>query len=427
MQVLDDRRLQALLVGLGDVVDLDVGQAAGTVDADELGVLVDLAAGEGVAARHAHRGDAAARGGGAAEDLEGDVLHRVGDVGQFERDAQVGLVRAVAAHRLGVGHAREGRGQLDVHRLLEHVADHLLDQRGDLVLVHERGLEVDLGELGLAVGAQVLVAEALDDLVVAVVAGHHQQLLEELRRLRQGEELARVHARGHQVVARAFGRALGEHRRLDVDEAGTVEEAAEGHRGLVAQHQVLLHLRATQVDDAVGQAHRFRQVLVVELEGRRGGGVEHLDVVAEDLDLARGQVGVLGAGRTAAHLPAHLEDELVAHRLGGLEHVGTVGVAHHLDQALAVAQVDEDHAAVVAAAVHPAANGDDLVEVGGGDFAAVVSSHVGFRRFGGACARGFRIRQGEIAGMGVLRRSWLGQRGHGFRPAHRGGRRPPSR
>ncbi len=57
-------------------------------------------------------------------------------------------------------------------------------------------VEVNLGELGLAVGAQVLVAEALDDLVVAVVAGHHQQLLEELRRLRQGEELARVQREG---------------------------------------------------------------------------------------------------------------------------------------------------------------------------------------------------------------------------------------
>ena len=43
---------------------------------------------------------------------------------------------------------------------------------------------------GLAVGAQVLVAETARDLVVAVHAGHHQQLLEQLRRLRQGVELA---------------------------------------------------------------------------------------------------------------------------------------------------------------------------------------------------------------------------------------------
>ena len=48
----------------------------------------------------------------------------------------------------------------------------------------------------------------LGDLVVAVEAGDHQQLLEQLRRLRQREELARVHAAGHQVVARAFRRGL---------------------------------------------------------------------------------------------------------------------------------------------------------------------------------------------------------------------------
>ena len=64
----------------------------------------------------------------------------------------------------------------------------------DLLLVEERGLDVDLRELGLAVGAQVLVAEALGDLVVAVEAGDHQQLLEQLRRLRQREEHAVVHA-----------------------------------------------------------------------------------------------------------------------------------------------------------------------------------------------------------------------------------------
>jgi hypothetical protein len=103
---------------------------------------------------------------------------------------------------------------------------------------------------------------------------------------------------GHQVVARAFRRGLGQHRRFDVDEALVVEEAAEGHRHLVAQHQVLLHLRAAQVDHAVGQAHVLGEVFLVELEGRRHGGVEHFDVVAEDLDLARGQVGFsVPAGR----------------------------------------------------------------------------------------------------------------------------------
>ena len=67
----------------------------------------------------------------------------------------------------------------------------LLEQIADFLLGQERGLAVDLREFGLTVGAQIFVAEALDDLVVAIEARHHQQLLEELRRLRQREELAR--------------------------------------------------------------------------------------------------------------------------------------------------------------------------------------------------------------------------------------------
>jgi hypothetical protein len=123
--------------------------------------------------------------------------------------------------------------------------------------VQERGLDIDLRELGLAVGAQVFVAEALGDLVVAVKAGHHQQLLEQLGRLGQRKEMAVVHAAGHQVVARAFGRGLGQHRRLDVDEAVGIQELAHLHGHPVAQHQVVLHVGAAQVQHAVGQARGF--------------------------------------------------------------------------------------------------------------------------------------------------------------------------
>ena len=67
------------------------------------------------------------------------------------------------------------------------------------------------------------------------------------------------------------------------------------------------------------------------------------------------------AGRRA-HLAGHPQHVLVAHAVGGREGLGAVGIAHHLHQALAVAQVDEDHAAVVAAAVHPAAERDGLAD-----------------------------------------------------------------
>ena len=53
----------------------------------------------------------------AGEHLEGDILDRVGDFGEFQRHAQVRLVGTEAAHGFGVGHAREGIGQIDVDAL----------------------------------------------------------------------------------------------------------------------------------------------------------------------------------------------------------------------------------------------------------------------------------------------------------------------
>ena len=67
------------------------------------------------------------------------------------------------------------------HCLREQLADQAFHQLHDLFLVEERRLDVQLREFRLPVGAQVLVAEAAHDLVVAIEARHHQQLLEDLR------------------------------------------------------------------------------------------------------------------------------------------------------------------------------------------------------------------------------------------------------
>ena len=70
-----------------------------------------------------------------------------------------------------------------------------------VVLVDEARLHVELHELVLAVGAQVFVAEAAGDLVVALDPADHQQLLEQLRALRQRVEANRALARGHEELA----------------------------------------------------------------------------------------------------------------------------------------------------------------------------------------------------------------------------------
>ena len=58
----------------------------------------------------------------------------------------------------------------------------------EVVEVGERHLDVELRQLLEPVGAQILVAEAARDLVVALEAGDHEQLLVDLRALRQREE-----------------------------------------------------------------------------------------------------------------------------------------------------------------------------------------------------------------------------------------------
>ncbi|OIQ81523.1 hypothetical protein GALL_367010 [mine drainage metagenome] len=376
MDILDDRALQAGLVELAGIVDLDVGQALGAVDLDEFGTGIDFAAAHGRATRHAQGSDAAAvHVGGGGEHLEIDILHHVGQFGDFKRHPHVRLVGAVAVHGFGERHARERIGQVYVLHLLEHLADHVLDDIHDLVFAEEGGLDVDLGEFRLTVGAQIFVAEALGDLEILVEAGHHQQLFEQLRRLRQSEEHAVVHARRHQVIARALRGGTGQHRGFDFDETGSIEVVAHGLGHAVAQHQVLLHGRAAQVQIAMLEAHRLGQVVVIEHERRGERRVQDLDFRCQHFDFTGRNVAVDRALWARAHLAGDLQHEFVAHGLGQCKGGLGIRVDHDLRNAGTVAQVDENDAAVVAAAMGPTAQGYDLADMLTVEFAAVMSTH----------------------------------------------------
>ena len=165
----------------------------------------------------------------------------------------------------------------------------LADEREHVVLVDEARLGVELHELVLAVGPQVLVAQATGDLVVAVDAADHQQLLEQLRALRQRVERAGLLARRHEELARALGRRRHQHRRLDLDEALALHRA-RGSRELTVDSdaQVALHALAAQVEVAVAEADGLVDLVgaVVDRERRRLGDRQDLDRAVADLDLA---------------------------------------------------------------------------------------------------------------------------------------------
>ena len=115
----------------------------------------------------------------------------------------------------------------------------------------------------------------------------------------------------------------------------------------------------------MGEAGGFRQVLIVKEKRRRDRRIENFKLVAEDFDGTAAQIRVVGALGAAPYTTGDTHAEFIADPLGDLEHVGPVGVADHLRNAFAVTQVDEDDPAVVTATVHPAKQGDGLVEAVG--------------------------------------------------------------
>ena len=304
---------QAFALGLGDVLGdgpaqrlvlthSDVGQALGAALLGPLLPGVEGPARLGGAAGHDHGADV-----GVLEDPEGSSLEVVGQIHQLQAEAQVGLVRAVLLHGVAVGHPRDGGGQL-VADEGPYLAQNVLGDGDDVILLDEAHLHVQLGELGLAVGPEVLVAVAAGDLVVALHSGDHEQLLEELGALGQGVPGAGRQPCGHQEVPRPLGRGAGQGRGLDLDEVVRVQDPARGLADLGAQADGALHGAAAQVQVAVAQAGLLPHLagvlgVVGDLEGQRGGHVEDLDVGDHDLDLARGQIGVrvaLGPGRDLA-------------------------------------------------------------------------------------------------------------------------------
>ena len=171
----------------------------------------------------------------AREDAELGAARDLGRVLELEPEARVRLVGAEAAVGLREGHAGERRLDLDPEALPPDPRVHPLHHVEEKLLVGEAHLHVELGDLLHAIGAEVLVPEADRDLVVAVEAGDHRQLLQDLRALRERVEAAALEPRRDDEVAGALGRRLEEDRRLDVEEAGRLHLAADDPDHLRAQ------------------------------------------------------------------------------------------------------------------------------------------------------------------------------------------------
>ena len=152
-------------------LDRQVGEALRAEPLGALGQLVDLAARGATHARRDDRLDPAARRERLVEHAEPRAtLERGREVDQLHAEADVRLVGAEPLDDLVVREHGERHLQdrpLGCRRLADLDGDQL-DETHDRRFIDEAHLEVELGELRLAVAAQVLVAVAARDLEVAV-------------------------------------------------------------------------------------------------------------------------------------------------------------------------------------------------------------------------------------------------------------------
>ena len=168
--------------------------------------------------------------------------------------AEIGPVGAILLQRFGMRHADEGRWSLN-SRSLRRESDHeALHPAEDVVGVDEGRLDIDLCELGLAIGPQILVPEAPRDLKIAIEACRHTELLIDLWTLRQRVEFSVVQTARHEIVACALGSRLGQNRSLDLHEPKPVQVVSACEDQPVSKLEVRLKLRAAEIQHTMLQS-----------------------------------------------------------------------------------------------------------------------------------------------------------------------------
>src|SRR5437867_67339 len=167
-------------------------------------------------------------------------------------------------------------------------------------------------------------------------------------------------AGGQGIVARAFGRGLGEIWRLDLEKVEVGEHAARALQQPVAQDQIGLQLRPPQIQMTVLETQLFGGELfaLAARDLNRGGlgGTDEAQRRRVDLDVAGRQLDVPSLRRAQHDLPLDRDHGFALERVRLRDELGRRPRRSDadLDDAVPIPQVDEDDSAQVAAPVDPA-------------------------------------------------------------------------
>ncbi len=191
------------------------------------------------------------------------------------------------AQRLAGPRGREVDLRAGVADLLGDVGDHLLQRHGDVVVVGVGLVELEHRELWVVLRRQPLVAEVLAQLVDALQPADDAALQIQLGRDPQVERSIERVVVGRERTRRGAAVDRLKHRRLDLDEAALVEEAADRRDRACPRHEPLAHGRiGDQVQLAVAQSRLDvgQPVVLVGQRTQRLG--QHGDRLHEQRQLA---------------------------------------------------------------------------------------------------------------------------------------------
>ena len=168
-----------------------------------------------------------------------------------------------------------------------------------------------------------------------------------------------MNAARHEEVARAFRRRSRQDRRGELVEADLGHTATHRSNDLGAAHDVLVQRFAAQIDEAIFQANIFRIIWFSENRQRQFlGGSQHFDLGRKDFHVAGRQIRIDRIVCAGLHFTIDADNPFAANGFGNLES-GRIRVGHNLGNAVMIAKIDEENAAMVTDAVNPAgqANG----------------------------------------------------------------------
>ena len=146
----------------------------------------------------------------------------------------------------------------------------------DVFLFHKSHFTVDLRELWLAIGTEVLVPKAFHNLEILVHTTYHQQLLEGLWRLGQGIKLSLVHTAGHQKIPCAFGCGFDQIRGFNINKALVGQVFPDLHGHFMAKNQFVFNWIPANIQIAILHADVLATIGFIFYGKRREqGGIQY--------------------------------------------------------------------------------------------------------------------------------------------------------